>query len=321
MKNKTYNNIKPLDLDYLNVEEIEILLCLLYHKENKKYNLTYYLTTQKAIKLYEDIILYRKAKEKNQNYKLDITIPDKLEKYYHKYTTEDVMNYIFSLGKKTQLILEDIERKPILKIKKLKIYSKTFNGIVGYNGVGKTTFAIYLAHLLSQKYNVLYFFLEDRIIYDKLKKSIKKKIEFIFTFDFETIINYTRKVDVDIVFIDTLATVKDKNTKSYFDKEELVKTLYGLSFDKTIFLLNHILKTKKMEKATPSIYYSYTAGFANYLDLGIVIDRENDRMKLKVEKNRFGPEQIEFNISMLKLRNLLQKENTNDWQKSKKIQK
>lgn len=297
-----------LKLEYLDEEEIEILLCLLYHKENKKYNLTYYLKNPKAIKMYEGIVLYRKEKEKYKNYTLDLYIPDKLKKYYNSFTTEDIMDYMFTLGKKSLISLEDIERKLILKIKKLEIYSKTFNGIVGYNGVGKTTFAIYLAYLLSQKYNVLYIFLEDRVIYDKLKPSIKKKIEFIFTFDFETIINYARKRDVDMVFVDTLAAVKDKNTKSYFDKEELVKMLYGLSFDKTVFLLNHILKSEKVKKAPPSIYNSYTAAFANYLDLGIVIDREGNKMKIKIEKNRFGLNSVDFDISIKKLRNILQRE-------------
>lgn len=300
--------ITDLKLEYLNEEEIEILLCLLYHKENKKYNLSYYLKNPKAIRMYEDIVLYRKEKEKNNNHELELYIPDRLEKYYNSFTTEDIMDYMFTIGKKSLISLEDIERKLILKVKRLLIYSKTFNGIVGYNGVGKTTFAIYLAHLLSQKYNVLYIFLEDRVIYDKLKPSIKKKIDFIFTFDFETIINYARRRDVDVVFVDTLATVKDKNTKSYFDKEELVKMLYGLSFDKTVFLLNHILKSKKVEKAPPSIYNSYTAAFANYLDLGIVIDREGDRMKVKIEKSRFELNPGEFDISIKKLRNLLQRE-------------
>lgn len=285
----------------------------------------------KQLKTYDPELYY-----KILFYSLFLNFPDKISNYYFHFNenptfykiADDYVNRRINLDSKTKSLLiknfslfqkiiqdEIVEKEtlypkiyPIIGFETQILFKKNIGdgifyipypaliGITGFNGIGKSHFAMFLLHNINLKKNEkLYIINEDNVIVRKLDLE-KINFDIIRTFEFNSaLLSYISKYKV-IVF-DTFSSFFTATETSIMDKA--LKELYFISSQKTIFLINHQLKTiktNKNENTQASIYTTYGAFYTNYLDIGITMNKKFvykrgkklQALEIKVEKDRYN---------------------------------
>lgn len=284
-------------LSTIDTPKLEKILCLMINENTEYLGIPEtFFRTNEAKELLKQIRynhIWLKQKYQHEH--------DKQEKQIlESFTIEQVIQELQN-RKAVELAPFDFsEKKKILTLKdkynnEFHIYEKTLYGITGFNGHGKTAFLIYISYLLSQKYKVLYCLNEDKSIPRKLKPEVLQKIIFLAPKNIEGILDLTFSTQADIVCIDAITSAKFSESKTsirIIELQDILWSLFEISQNKTIFVVNHLKKKFKEENIPDNphkysfIYNSYLGNFANLLDVGFAVIKGKGVTKIKVEKDR-----------------------------------
>jgi predicted ATP-dependent serine protease len=168
----------------------------------------------------------------------------------------------------------------------------------GAPGAGKSTLALQLADLLTKntQRNVLYNAGEEVRPMIKIRAD---RIGILGNFcissyeDVDELIEYCKRSGVEILFQDSIQTLRDRDLRGKALLESVVKKLHGYTkeTDSTAFLIGHV--TKGGVFAGPNEIKHDTDV---HVHLGL--DQETGNRVLELQKNRFGPAGIPYEFAL-----------------------